>query len=197
MGVCICYQISFALMMTGLPDAFNPLSSMAYAQQTLVYIYLSALLVYPIACAKNVQFLSPVSFVALVCLALGLLVLVIFGYEKVYSIEQETHEGIFQWPSWPASISDGSSYMGIALYCYGLCVICFPIEESMKNKREFPKALIYSCVFVTLFYSFVGDVLSAIYQFDPNGVSQNILQNLPDESHAAAAVRCVMAMVSE
>lgn len=194
MGVSICYQISFALMMTGLPESFNPLSDMDYAEQTLCYIYLSAILVYPIACARNVQFLSPISFVALICLALGLLVLVVFGYEKVYWIEQGGG-GIFQWPSWPASISDGSSYMGIALYCYGLCVICFPIEESMQNKREFPKALMYSCVFVTVFYALVGDVLSAIYQFDPNGVSQNILQNLPATSHAAAAVRCVMAMV--
>lgn len=195
MGVCICYQISFALMMTGLPDSFNPLSTLPLADQTLYYIYLSSLLVYPVACAKNVQFLSPVSFIALICLAFGLVVLVAFGYDKVYSIEQATHEGIFQGPWWPASMSDGSSYMGIALYCYGLCVICFPIEESMRDKREFPKALLYSCIFVTVFYSMVGDVLSSIYQFDPNGVSQNILQNLPASSHAAAAVRCVMAVV--
>jgi amino acid transporter len=196
MGVCICYQISFALMMTGLPDSFNPLSSWSVAEQTNYYIYLSALLVYPISCAKSVHFLSPVSFVALICLVLGLLVLVVFGYDKVYSVEDAVNNGIFQWPSWPDSISDGTSFLGIALYCYGLCVICFPIEESMQDKREFPKALIYSCIFVTVFYSLVGDVLSSIYRFDPNGVSQNILQNLPEASHAATAVRFVMAVVS-
>ena len=195
MGVGICYQISFALMMTGLPDSFNPLCHLDYSDQTIFYIYISAILVYPIACAKNVQFLSPVSFVALICLAIGLAVLIIFGYSKVYQIEQVTHHGIFEWPSWPATISDGTSYMGIALYCYGLCVICFPIEESMENKNEFTKALVYSSIFVSIFYTFVGDVLSSIYLFDPNGVAQNILQNLPDQSHAAAIVRIVMAMV--
>lgn len=196
MGVCICYQISFALMMTGLPDSVNPLAAWSQVEQTVYYIYLSVLFVYPISCAKSVQFLSPVSFVALICLALGLMVLVSFGYEKVYSVQDAVDNGIFQWPSWPQSISDGSSFMGIALYCYGLCVICFPIEESMRDKREFPKALTYSCIFVTIFYSLVGDVLSSIYRFDHNGVSQNILQNLPEKSHAATAVRFVMAVVS-
>lgn len=196
-GVCICYQISFALMLSGLPVALNPLSSLALSEQSHYYIYLSAVLVYPISCARNVQFLSPVSFVALICLALGLLVLVLFGYDKVHDLDAVVSDGIFQWPLWPESLSGGSSFLGVALYCYGLCVICFPIEESMKDKREFSKALMFSCVFVTVFYSLVGDVLSSIYRFDPNGVSENILQNLPADSDSAAAVRVVMAIVRD
>jgi hypothetical protein len=191
LGVSICYQITFALMMTGIPS--NPLSYMPIQDQTIMYIYISGILVYPISCAKNVQFLSSVSLGALACLGVGICVLISFGL-SMYG-PQISFESIIEMPLWPQSLSDATSYVGIAVFCFGLCVICFPIEESMQNKHEFSTALTYCCIIVTVAYSLVGDVLSAIYVLDPNGINENILQNLPPAASASTILRIVMALV--
>lgn len=66
----------------------------------------------------------------------------------------------------------------------------------MIDKNEFNKAVMYCLVFVCLLYTLVGDGLALLYSLDPDGISSNILQNLPPHSWTAMFVRLTMGAVS-
>jgi uncharacterized membrane protein YkvI len=171
------------------------LLSWNHEQQIQFYIYFSVILVYPLSCAKNVNFLSPISFLGLICLLIGLVTIVLFGISSFGNDIFTNYKNNNSLSMWPTSFENFSTFMGVAIFSYGLCVMVFPIEESMTHKQNFLKAVLWSCVIVTVLYSLIGDVISTIYSKDPNGIHQNILVNLPHNSIYATIVRITFAMV--
>lgn len=196
LGVCISFQITFATLMKDIPFV-----SFSYAALTAI----SATLVYPISCVPSIALLSSFSLAGLVFLMLGIIAIFFSGISLYGSEALEDITGSHHGTSglhhpvhalWPASISDMASYVGVAVFCFGLSSLAFPVEESMKHKHEFNKAVLWSLLFVWTVYTIVGDGGALLYSHDPNGIKDNILENLPKASVYATFVRLSMALVS-
>mmetsp|Transcript_2876 Transcript_2876/g.4376 ORF Transcript_2876/g.4376 Transcript_2876/m.4376 type:complete len:499 (+) Transcript_2876:60-1556(+) len=190
LGVCASYQIAFAQFLKDIPG--NPLSVYPESAQTTGFIYLSFFVVYPLSCPKNIGVLSKTSFAGLMCLLISIGVLIAFGLSSYGDGFQETETELTMLPTSPSALT---TFIGIAVFCFGLCTFAFPVEESMANRADFPRAVMWSMIFVCSFYVLMGDVLCLVYQYDPSGISGNILQNLPKHSTTAAVVRTALAMV--
>ena len=124
LGVCIAYQITFASLLQQIPG-----------NTTSPYFLtiLSGIIVLPISCVKDISGLSVFSLVGLICLIIGILIISIYGF---YNFSSMTFESPFESPStgerltfFPKSIVDMTSFIGVATFCFGLCVSVFPIEE--------------------------------------------------------------------
>lgn len=183
-GVCVSYQIAFTQFLRDIPS--HPLSNWSDFAQTVGYTYFSVIVVYPLACQKNIGFLSYTSLAGLSCLILSIGVLLWYGFD-----ESSTREKVSV-TMWPESFASFTTFSGVAIFCYGLCTFTFPIEESMNDRGQFSKAVIWSTTFVTLFYIFLGDALSYVYA---PGIDQNILHNLPIHSTPAILIRLALALV--
>jgi amino acid permease len=189
-GVCVSYQIAFAQFLKDIPS--NPLHEWSDLAQTVGYTYMSLLVVYPLSCQQNIGFLAQTSFAGLCCLLISIAVLIAYGVGATEPELQSIEIGL-----WPESFTSFATFSGVAIFCYGLCTFTFPIEESMRDKREFPQAVIWSTVFVTIFYTLIGDTLAVVYAPSEGGINQNILHNLPIHSTPAIIVRFALAIVSE
>jgi amino acid permease len=88
-----------------------------------------------------------------------------------------------------------ASYFGIVVFCYGICAFVFPIEENMEKKSQFGLAVIGCLVFVCSLYILVGNGCAILYHSQPEGISGNILLNLPAKSIAAKVARISMSGV--
>lgn len=187
-GVCVSYQIAFAQFLKDIPS--NPLSNWSDFAQTVGYTYFSILIVYPLACQRNLGFLSYTSFAGLVCLVLSIGVLTAYGFDGFHWDPQHIIVRM-----WPESLSSFTTFSGVAIFCYGLCTFTFPIEESMCDRTQFSKAVIWSTIFVTFFYICIGDTLSLVYAHRQSGIDQNILHNLPIYSTPAILIRFALALV--
>lgn len=191
LGVCIAYQITFATL-------FHEIPSCRISKTVLTII--SGLIVLPVSCAKDVSILSWSSFAGLICLIIGVLSIIIYGLWNygTESIEfPMTSESGRSLSFIPLTFSDATTFVGVATFCFGLCSLAFPIEESMKNKEEFGKAVTWSLIFVWFAYVAIGDLGSFMYIHDVSGIKDNILSNLPQDSLSASLVRLSMACVSK
>ena len=96
----------------------------------------------------------------------------------------------------PLNISEGSSYFGIAIFCFGICAYAFPIHENMLYTNEFSKAIIYALLLVCCIYILLGVYGAILYNHSEYGIQGNILLNLPVHTAAGVIVRLSMALVS-
>lgn len=64
----------------------------------------------------------------------------------------------------------------------------------MINKNNIGKVIWISLIIVWLVYLIVGDGLAILYINYPNGLQENMLNNLPQESYVAIIVRLAMAL---
>lgn len=191
LGVCVAFQITFASLISEIPGNF--------LSNTFLTV-LSGFIVIPLCISKDVGYLAPYSFLGLVCLLLGIFVILVFGMisyghevfvEPYHAInDTEKQLGFF-----PSSVSDATILIGVAAFCFGITTLAFPIEESMANREEFPKAVAYSLLFVWTVYVIIGDGAALLYYHSPQGIMGNILMNLPEKSIVASFVRFSMACV--
>lgn len=189
-GVCVSYQITFATLVSEVELIARYISKPCITM-------LGGLIVFPLACAKDVGVLSVVSMGGLLCLVLGILSIIVYG---VYSFGEDLADPLHSDTGesltlWPRTMTDMTSFIGVATFCFGLASLAFPIEESMRDKNQFNTAVLYSLIFVWGIYVVVGDGASLLYINDPAGIQDNILSNLPLESIAATLVRLCMAFV--
>lgn len=185
LGVCCASQINFATLLHDLP-------SINLSVSTLTVI--SAVICYPIACARDLSALSNMQFIGLLCLLLNVAAVLAYGYLLYADIPHESIESSLT--LLPSSEVELSSYIGIACFCFGVCTYIFPVEESMENTKDFGLALVYCLVLVSGFYIFVGESAAVLFSATTQGhVSGNILLNLPSRSFTTLIARISMACI--
>lgn len=205
LGVCIAYQITFAQLLQQIPYT-------NFSTSTLTIVF--ALLAIPLCCVPNVGVLAIFSLIGLICLIVSVIAIIVYGVisyggevaqdpfgpisftnadDHLASGGNDSHTHL---PLWPETLSSMSSFIGVATFCFGLCSLAFPVEESMRNKNEFGKAVVWSLIFVWFLYVLLGDVGAILYVHDPVGIKGNILSNLPTDSFTARMVRLAMTGVS-
>jgi solute carrier family 36 (proton-coupled amino acid transporter) len=191
LGVCIAFQITFSTLLEEIP--FVNLSKDSL-------LLLSLVLLTPVIVVRDVSKLSIFSLAGLVCLIVGIVAILSYGSWKY------GHDALinpFQSPSnidtvltlWPTTLSDASAFFGVATFCFGLCSMAFPIEESMAVREDFGKAVFYSLLFVWFVYAVIGNVGAILFIHDPTGIKDNILRNLPANQAASSIVNFSMALV--
>ncbi len=151
--------------------------------------------------------MASLSLVGMVCLVAGVVAILAHGVQTYGSIaysEFNYSEDIQQLHDhervslWPASLADTAAFLGVTIFCFDICSLAFPIQESMQHKREFGTAVLWSLVFVWLVYVLLGDIGAVLYVHDVSkGIRENILSNLPVHSTISLLVRWAMACVSE
>lgn len=192
LGVCVAYQITFASLVH---DLLGPIPALSLPSLALA----SGLLAFPLSCAGDVGALSWLSLAGLLCLCVGVMAILSSGLQA------------FGWETWqhpllssvtgeqlslfPESSSALAAFIGITTFCFGLCSLAFPVEESMEHKADFPIAVRWSLLAVWLMYVLLGDGAALLYLHHPQGISGNILSDLPRSSVAAALVKLSMASV--
>lgn len=222
-GVCISFQITFAVLLQDLSfGSNNQIDSYSHSHShhdhhtnhsvinqnhnsflsynTLALI--SGIIVLPLSCIKDINILSYFSFIGLVCLVCATIAIMFFGFTMYGNnmmnnpLEYNNNKyGYNTLPLFPQDIGSLTSFLGVSVFCFGLCSLAFPVEESMKKKGEFNTAVMFSIVFVWTVYAIVGDLGALLYAHDPSGIKDNILQNLPTDSIVASVVRFCMAGV--
>lgn len=187
LGVCVSYQTAFISLLLNLPFVY-------LNQQQLALI--SAILVYPLCCIKDLQFLSVLSVLGLGCLLAGMLTIMLYGFH-LYKLPENNLDSYSKVPNWPESAGDFCSFVGVAVFCYGYCTLALNVEENMKHKDEFMKAVIWSLFFVWVLYVTMGDIIGYLFShIDTGEIKSNILANLPPDSITSNIVRSSMSIVS-
>jgi amino acid permease len=205
LGVCIAYQITFAQLLQEVPWT-------NFSTSTLTI--LSGLLALPLCCVPNIGVLGIFSLIGLVCLITSVVAIIVYGVllygdavlespfgasaaggadDHLTGIGSDAHAHL---PLWPETLSSMTSFIGVATFCFGLCSLAFPVEESMRDKRQFATAVAWSLVFVWFVYVLLGDVGAILYVHSAVGIKDNILSNLPTDSFVALLVRLAMTGVS-
>lgn len=185
-GVCIAYQITFAQLLQEIPGI---------SASTSLLCSIFTVLVVPLSTVPNVGVLAPVSGFGLVCLVTSVIAILVYGFLSSSSPMNTTDPSYVMdktVPFWPQTLSDTTSFIGVATFCFGLCSLAFPVEESMLHKNEFGTAVFWALVFVWFVYVLFGDLGAMLYIHDSIGISDNILRNLPINSFAAVVVRLAM-----
>eukprot|EP01032_Pedospumella_encystans_P017187 gene17187-19595_t len=194
LGVCIAFQITFATLLHEVPGNF--LSNTALT-------IISGIVVYPLSCLRDMDAMASLSLVGMVCLVAGVAAIIAHGVHAYGSIAysefaysediQQLHERV---ALWPASLADTAAFLGVTIFCFDICSLAFPIQESMQHKHEFGTAVLWSLVFVWLVYVLLGDIGAVLYVHDvSHGIRENILSNLPVHSTISLLVRWAMACV--
>lgn len=204
LGVCIAYQITFTQLLQQIP-ATN------FSTPVLAVVF--AILALPLCCVPNVGVLAIFSVIGLICLIVSVVAIIVYGVSLYGSaawadpigdskhtsemhLTPGLHDSLHHLQMWPESLSAMSSFIGVATFCFGLCSLAFPVEESMRNKKEFGFAVTWSLVFVWFMYVLLGDLGAILYVKDAVGIKDNILSNLPVDSYFAFIVRLAMTGVS-
>lgn len=198
-GVSIAYQITFVQLLQEIPWA-------NFSTSTLTILF--GLLAMPLCSVPNVGVLAVFSLIGLVCLIASVVAILVYGL-ILYQSDTDMDDlslgnpiGIAggatraTLPLFPDSISGVASFIGVATFCFGLCSLAFPVEESMRDKKQFGTAVLWSLAFVWFVYVLLGDLGSFLYMKDPAGIHDNILSNLPINSFSALLVRLAMTGVS-
>ena len=184
LGVCVAYQITFSSLLSAVP-------AISLSGQALTCV--SGMLVLPLCLSGSFRSLSSLSLLGLLCLCLGSLAILYFGFcsygSAVYS------DPFSQLSAWPANASALASFVGIAAFCFGLPPLAFPLQESMQDKSQFNLAVAAALLFVWTVYVVIGDLGALLYVHSAQGVAENVLSDLPMSSPLALAVRLCMAMV--
>ena len=230
-GVCIAFQITFAQLLVDIPGN-------AFTAPALTI--LSGVIAYPISCTRDLDSLSSISLVGMVCLVIGIVAIIVYGLELYgqdawenplsytytptplnvetttldssisvessmgtrstdgeltqHDYEQQSEQMLI--PLFPRSVADALQFVGVTIFCFDICSLTFPIEESMRNKENFSKAAIWSLTFVWLLYAVLGDLGAILYVHSEQGIRDNILNNLPSDSYVSLLVKISMASVS-
>lgn len=218
-GVCATYIITavslFADLIEQYDSSITSLSNESYTIMTLVV----GIIIFIPCCSSDVSNLAKISLIALISLLVGIAALFGFGFYEHLSIHLMESENkkidikkqsledevtiISHDPDdsislhlWPEDLSDIFISIGILSFCFGFATHCFPVEESMgEMKSQIMTAVVYCLMFVVVFYIFVGEGLYYFYVTDPDGISSNILGNLPQSSIAADIVRISIGVV--
>lgn len=190
-GVCIAYQITFAQLLQDVPWT-------NFSTETLTIAF--AILALPLCCVPNIGVLAVFSLVGLVCLIVSVVAIISYGVilhgpNAVADPLAHSDSAHAPLPLWPDDLSNLTSFVGVATFCFGLCSLAFPVEESMRDKREFGKAVMWSLIFVWFVYALFGDLGAFLYSHDAGGIKDNVLSNLPTDSYAALLVRLAMTAV--
>jgi proton-coupled amino acid transporter len=194
LGVCVTYQITFGRLLEDFFVSHNILSVSAAKLSLATPIMLAV----PVLLTTDVSSLTHLSVAGIVCLLLGVAAIVYFGIwdygSKVWN-PQSTEDLQLLVPLWPDSLDDVSTFIGVATFGFGICSLVFPVEESMRVKKDFDFATFMALTFVWFIYSIMGTGVSVLFVHDPDGVASNILFNLPGRSVAAEVVRVSFAIV--
>lgn len=167
---------------------------------------ISGIVVFPMSCFRDLDSMASLSLVGMACLVAGVVAIIAHGIESYGDIaydefahikisdRMDDHAAV---ALWPASLADMTAFLGITIFCFDICSLAFPIQESMKHSGEFGKAVVWSLVFVWLVYVLLGDIGAVLYVHDvEKGIGENILGNLPLHSVISLLVRWAMACVS-
>lgn len=163
---------------------------------------ISGIVVYPVSCFRDLESISNLSLVGMVCLVAGVVAILAHGLQSFGNVTVSVITGHnvvdgVDIPLWPTSLQDTIAFLGVTIFCFDICSLAFPVAESMQNKNEFGKAVIWSLTVVWAIYVFLGDLGAILYVHDTNkGISENILSNLPVHSTISLLVRWAMACVS-
>lgn len=192
LGVCVTYLITFASLLDGIDGI--------HASKLFLTVLMSAV-AFPMCCVKNIGKLSSISLVGLVCLCVCVAAILYYGVSMYgeLALEDPFHSDTTDstLELLPDSAGAVASFVGISAFCFGICSLVFPVEENMNVKEEFHTAVKLSLAFVWLVYAIVGDVGALLFLHHPDGISDNILYDLPQDSFVAMLVRLSMAAVSE
>ena len=181
-GVCVSSQINIATLIKDVIGDAMDLNTL---------VVLSAAVVYPISCFRNMSGLAKMSPIGMFCLLLN--VAAIVGYGILLYWDQITN---VEMPLWPSSLPDMAAYGGVAIFCFGLCSLVFQVEESMEHSDEFSSALAICLCIVCITYFFVGDGVALLYSHAPQGIYGNVLLNLPQHDFISVFSRFAMVAVS-
>jgi amino acid permease len=83
-----------------------------------ILIGLSAILVLPLSCSRDLGMLSHASLLGLAALVVGLAFIFVYGLQ-VHS----TAEHYEPLPLWPQDIVGIASFLGISTFCFGICAL--------------------------------------------------------------------------
>lgn len=189
LGVCIAYQITFATLFADIWPSWSSSS----------FLSLSLFLLLPLCYIKNLNFLSIFSFLSLIFLVLSIIIILYFGFhlysEDYFSSSSSPATSISFFPS---NLFNTAKFIGIGTFCYGLSSMAFPIESSMRERKNFMLSVVLSLVFVWSLYILIGNVGAVLYIFDEEhgGIKENILNNLPSNTYISNTVRFCMGFVS-
>lgn len=200
LGVSIAYQITFVQLLQEIPWA-------NFSTSTLAVLF--GLVALPLCSVPNVGVLAIFSLIGLVCLIASVVAILVYGvilYQDDSNQEDlslgssiginsgDTRSTL---PLFPDTLSGMASFIGVATFCFGLCSLAFPVEESMRDKKQFGTAVTWSLGFVWFVYVLLGDLGSILYVKDSAGIHDNILSNLPVNSFSALLVRLAMTGVRQ
>lgn len=186
LGIGCASQINFATLLSDLPSVDLSVSTL---------IVISAVICYPIACARDLSALSNLQLIGLICLLFNVAAVLVYGYLLYVAIPPADLVDS-RLTLLPASEVDLSAYIGIACFCFGICTYIFPVEESMENTKDFRLAMIYCLVLVSAFYIIVGESAAILFTATTHGhISGNILLNLPSASFITFIARISMACI--
>ena len=181
-GVVTSYQVAFAALVQSIPQI-----TLNTSQLTI----LSTLVIYPLACVRDVGALAPMSVLALVFLSITMVILMYFGFANLHSNPEVFDSTDF--PAWPKSVSGLSSYVADVTFCYCMMIPLFPVLKSLRNKQDILPSLFISLIFCWLIYALLS--LSGVLYEYWTPVQSNILLNLPQSSSSALFVRLLMSAV--
>lgn len=160
-------------------------------------------MVYPMSCFRDLSSMSWLSVLGMACLVASVAAILLHGTQAygaatvrdyLPSTEERNYpETVSLWPStWDAA----ATFVGVIIFCFDICSLAFPIEESMRRREDFGKAVVWALIGVWAVYAVLGDLGAMLYMHDPQGIKENILGNLPVNSALTLVVRWAMACVS-
>lgn len=130
----------------------------------------------PLSFIRNVSKLSIPSLFANFCIMLGLaIILVFFLKELIFVLNLKPANGIIygiNWDHW-------SLFIGTAIFAFEGIGLLIPVQESMKNPKDFPKVLALVIVTVTIMFILMATLGYVVFGSDVQTV---ILLNLPQDS---------------
>jgi hypothetical protein len=155
---------------------------------------MSTFVIYPLTCVKNVSMLSSVSLLGILFLSMGVLAILFFGITNLDVSSSSGYDAVV-FPWWPEDLSGFFSFIGVSCFCYAVCTLVFPIEDSLRDKESVHTAVFWALSFCWAVYAVLSGT-GILYLFGTSAVQSNILLNLPANSTIGVVVRLSMAMVN-
>lgn len=153
------------------------------------WIIVSGISIFPFMLIKNPSSLSGVSLAGLFCVLLGILCLYFYSNQIVYTTN---HIGL---PLFPTDNLGFSTFIGVSCYCFGICTFVFPIQNSLLHKNDITIVIKYTLTIISSFYIIYSISIVFLYYHAEDGIKNNILENLPNDSFFAILVRISMSLV--
>eukprot|EP00978_Attheya_sp_CCMP212_P043020 scaffold273332_cov51-Attheya_sp.AAC.2 len=169
-GVIIAYEDAVVAFIGGTPfTTGSPLFDSVW----------TVLLIGPLSCVPNMQFLS--KFSAMGIMAIFITFIVVAGY----GIANNGMEGVIlvTWDTfWPESIGAVSNWFGVVAFGFGVAPVAYTVQESMVEPRNMTKATKLGLFVVFITYVLIGDLISILFLPSVQRIEDDILTILPDSS---------------